>query len=74
MKYNAIENAENFIKDQIEWARANRYGNFTIWSNGKELTAKIDTGDFVDRMRNGELKTNGFWKAIIFENGYRVEI
>ena len=77
MKYNSIENAERFIADQINYCKTNGDQNFTIWSNGKELRACVDTvtgkKPIEEAFRNGELKTNGYWKAIIFRNGYRVE-
>lgn len=77
MKYNSIENAEQFITEQITWAKENGYEDFTIWSNGEELRACIDTvtgkKPIIEAMRNGELKNKGFWKALIFRNGYRVE-
>lgn len=74
MKYNSVENAERFITDQMTWCKQNGYKNFTIWSNGDDLVAKVDTKDIVNRMQDGELKSKGYWKAIQFENGYRVEI
>jgi hypothetical protein len=74
MKYNSIENAERFIKEQIEWAKTNGYKNFIIWSNGKELIATLKTKDIANIFQRCELEERGFWKAIIFENGYRVEI
>ena len=77
MKYNSVENAERFITEQIEWCRVNGYKDFTIWSNGKELQACTDTmkgkQPFVEAIRNKELQEKGFWKAIIYRNGYRVE-
>lgn len=73
MKYNAIENAEQFIKDQVEWVKANGYKDFTIWSNGKELVAKLDSNDIASTFQNVDLKNAGYWKAMQFVNGYRVE-
>lgn len=77
MKYNSIENAERFIAEQIAYCKANGDQNFTIWSNGEELIARTDTvtgkKPIEEAFRNGELKTNGYWKAIIFRNGHRVE-
>ena len=77
-KYNSVENAEQFITEQIAWAKANRYEDFTIWSNGEELHACIDTvegkKDIAEVFRNADLKRNGFWKAIIYRSGCRVEI
>lgn len=78
MKYNSIDNAKQFITDQINWCKANRYPNFTIWSNGKDLQACTDTitgkKPFTEALRNGELKNKGYWKAIIYRDGHRVEI
>lgn len=77
MKYNSVENAERFITEQIAWCMENRYYDFTIWSNGEELVACTDTmtgkKPITEAFRNGELKNNGYWKAIIFRNGHRVE-
>lgn len=73
MKYNSVENAKQFIEEQIQWCKDNGYKNFSIWSNGKELQAMIDDNDIVTSMERGRLKTNGYWKAIWFENGYQVE-
>lgn len=77
MKYNSIENAQQFITEQVAWCKTNGYLDFTIWSNGEELHACTDTvtgkKPIEEAFRNGELKNNGFWKAIIFRNGYRVE-
>ena len=77
MRYNSVENAEQFITEQIKWCLDNRYEDFTIWSNGEELQACTDTvtgkKPITEAIRNGELKSKGFWKAIIYRNGYRVE-
>lgn len=73
-KYNSLENAETFITDQIAWAKANRYGDFIIWSNGEELVATLIQKDIANILQRCELEEKGYWKAIIFENGYRVEI
>lgn len=77
-KYNSVENAEQFITEQIAWCRNNGHKDFTIWSNGKELSACVDTvagkKSLTEVLINGDLKAKGFWKAIIFRNGYRVEI
>ena len=77
MKYNSVNNAEQFITEQIAWCKANGYPNFTIWSNGEELHACTDTVEgkkpIEEVFRNAELKTKNFWKAIIYRNGYRVE-
>ena len=69
MKYNDLKNAERFISDQISWAKANGYGDFTIWCNGKELVAIIDSNDIATVIMRGRLKTEGYWKLIVFENG-----
>lgn len=74
MKYNSIENAEKFITEQIEWARTNGHGNFIIWSNGEELAATIiDDNDLGNIFTRCDLEKQGFWKAMVFEGGYRVE-
>lgn len=73
MKYNSVENAQVFITEQIEWCEANRHENFTIWSNGKELEAKLDEDTFWDEVKDKELIEAGFWKAIQYRNGHRVE-
>ena len=72
-KYNSVENASQFIADQVEWCKNNGYGNFTIWSNGKELQAMLDRNDIVTKILYGELESNGFWKAIQFVNGKQLE-
>lgn len=73
MKYNSVKNAERFITEQIEWCKTNGYKNFIIWSNGEELHATLVTKDIANIFSRCELEEKGFWKAIIFENGYRVE-
>lgn len=73
MKYNSIANAEKFIKEQIEWAKQNGYGNFIIWSNGKELCATIVENTISNIFCRMDIEEKGFWKAIVYENGYRVE-
>lgn len=76
-KYNSVDNAEQFITDQIRFCKANGFLDFTIWSNGEELMACTDTvtgkKPIDEAVRNGEMKYKGFWKAIIYRNGYRVE-
>ena len=78
MKYNSVENTTQFLKDTLAWCKANKYKDFTIWSNGQELRGCIDTVNgkkpIEEVFRNGELKTQGFWKALIFRNGYQVEL
>ncbi len=73
MKYNSIENAEVFIKEQIEWALGNGYQNFTIYSNGEELRALIDNKDIALIFAKLDLEREGYWKAVQFVNGHRVE-
>lgn len=73
-KFNSIENAQEFLKWNIEFARLNNILNFTIWSNGKELQAVVDDNDIGSVMQRGELKYKGFWKAFIWENGHQVEM
>lgn len=74
MKYNSVENAERFITDQIAWCKANGYGNFIIWSNGEELAGTlVDHHDLANIFSRCELEEKGYWKAMIFENGHRVE-
>lgn len=77
MRYNSVENAEQFITEQISWCLANGYKDFTIWSNGEELQACTDTvtgkKPITEVLRDGELKTKEYWKAIIYRSGYRVE-
>ena len=72
-KFNSIENAEEFLKWNIEFAKLNNL-NFTIWSNGKELQAIVDSNDIATAMQRGELKRKGYWKAFIWENGHQVEM
>ena len=74
MKYNSIDNADRFITDQVNWCKSNGYGNFTVWSNGEELVAKIDENDIISKFQDSDLLTKGYWRAIQFENGYRIEI
>lgn len=73
-KFNAIENAEAFLKWNIEFARNNNILNFTIWSNGSELQAVEDNNDIASAMQRGELKYKGYWKAFVWENGHQVEM
>ena len=73
MKYNSIENAEVFITEQIALVKANGYKDFTIWSNGKQLRAKLDTSDIENKFQDFDFEREGYWKAIRFENGHRVE-
>lgn len=74
MKYNSVENAEKFIKEQIGWAKQNGYENFIIWSNGVELSATIvNHNDLANIFIRCDLERAGFWKALVFENGHRVE-
>ena len=68
MKYNSINNAEQFITEQIAWAKANGYGNFIIWSNGIELVATLVQKDLANVFQRCELQEKGYWKAIIFKD------
>lgn len=72
-KYNSIKNAETFAREQIAWAKANGYTNFIIWSNGNELAATIVEKNLENIFQRCELEEKGFWKAIEFVNGCRVE-
>lgn len=74
MKYNSVENAENFLKDQIEWALANGYKDFSVWSNGKELQAVLDNNDLASSMMRGDLKYKGYWKAFQMVDGKQVSV
>ena len=62
-KYNSVENAETFLKEQIEWCLANGYKDFSVWSNGKELQCVLDNNDIATAMRRGELKRKKFAEA-----------
>lgn len=74
MKYNSVENAEQFITEQIEWCKTNGYKDFIIWSNGEELAATLtDNRDYGNIFTRCDLEKKGFWKAMVFEGGYRVE-
>lgn len=45
-----------------------------IWSNGEELAATlIDDNDLGNIFTRCDLEKQGFWKAMVFEGGYRVE-
>lgn len=74
IKFNSIENAQAFLKWNLDFAQLNRIMNFTIWSNGKELVAIADDNDIATVMKRGELKYKGFWKAFVYENGHQVSI
>lgn len=74
MKYNSVENAENFLKDQISWCLANGYKDFSIWSNGKELQCVLDDNHILTVMRRGELKTKNYWRAFRMVNGEQVSV
>lgn len=74
MKYNSIENASNFIPEQIRWAKDNGYQNFIIWSNGKELIATLVLPDIANVFQRCDLKKQGYWKAIVFENGNQIDL
>ena len=72
IKFNSIENADAFLKYNLEFAKLNNILNFTIWSNGTELQAVVDDNDIATTMQRGELKYKGYWKAFIWENGHQV--
>ena len=74
MKYNSIENAETFLKEQAEWCLTNGYKDFSIWSNGKELQALLDNNDIAAAMQRGELKTKGYWRAFRMVDGKQVSV
>ena len=74
VQFNSIENAEEFLKWNLDFAKLNNILNFTIWSNGKELVAIYDDKDIASVMQRGEIKYKGFWKAFIFENGHQITI
>lgn len=73
-KYNSVENAETFLKEQIEWCLANGYKDFSIWSNGKELQCLLDNDDLATALRRGELKHNNYWRAFRMVNGVQVSV
>lgn len=72
--FNSVDNAEEFLKWNLDFAKLNNILNFTIWSNGIELQAVVDDNNIASIMQRGELKYKGFWKAFIFENGHQVSI
>lgn len=74
MKYNSVENAEVFLKEQVEWALANGYKDFSVWSNGKELQAVLDTNEISWALVRGELKIKGYWRAFRMVNGEQVSV
>ena len=74
MKYNSIENAERFLKEQIEWCLINGYKNFSIWSNGKELVCALDNNDISWIILRGELKTKGYWRTFRMIEGKQVSV
>lgn len=74
MKYNSVENAEVFLKEQIAWCLANGYKDFSVWSNGDELCAVLDNNDIATVMHRGELKTKGYWRAFRMVDGKQVSV
>ena len=74
IKYNSVENAERFLKEQIEWCLTNGYENFSVWSNGEELQCVLDDNDIATAMRRGELKCKGYWRAFRMTNGRQVSV
>lgn len=73
-KYNSVENAENFLKEQISWCLENGYENFSVWSNGEELQCVLDNSDIVTAMHRGELKSKNYWRAFRMVNGEQVSV
>ena len=75
MKYNSVENAERFLKEQIAWCLANGYKDFSVWSNGKDLQCCLDSeGDLGAIFQRVELKNKGYWRAFRMVNGVQVSI
>lgn len=74
MKYNSVENAENFLREQIAWCLTNGYENFSVWSNGEELQCVLDNNDIVTAMHRGELKSKGYWRAFRMVDGKQVSV
>ena len=74
VKFNSVDNAEEFLKWNLEFAKLNNILNFTIWSNGKDLVAIPDDNNIANIMQRGELKYKGYWKAFLFENGHQVSL
>lgn len=74
MKYNSVENAEVFLKEQVEWALKNGYKNMSVWSNGKELQCVVDDNDIATAMYRGELKYKGYWRAFRMVDGQQVSV
>jgi hypothetical protein len=73
-KYNSVENAERFLKDQIDWCLGNGYNSFSVWSNGEELQCVSDDNDLTTAMRRGELKSKGYWRAFRMVDGHQVSV
>lgn len=73
-KYNSVENAETFLKEQIEWCLTNGYKSFSVWSNGKELQCVLDNNDFATALRRGELKSKNYWRAFRMVDGVQVSV
>lgn len=74
MKYNSVENAENFLNEQINWCLSNGYKNFSVWSNGEELQCVLDDNDIITAMMRGELKRKNYWRAFRMINGEQVSV
>lgn len=74
MKYNSVENAERFLREQVEWCLANGYKDFSVWSNGEDLQCVLDNNDIAMAMRRGELKTKNYWRAFRMVNGKQVSV
>lgn len=74
MKYNSVDNAEVFLREQVKWCLDNGYKDFSIWSNGKELECVTDDNDITMVMKRGELKTKGYWRAFRMVDGKQVSV
>ena len=74
MKYNSVENAETFLREQVAWCLSNGYKDFSIWSNGEELRCLSDSNDIGDVFARGEVKSKGFWRAFRMINGEQVSV
>ena len=74
VQFNSVDNAEEFLKYNLNFAKLNNILDFTIWSNGVELVAIIDNNDIASSMQRGELKYKGFWKAFVLKNGHQESV
>ena len=73
IKYNSVENAEQFLNDQIEFALKNHI-DFSVWSNGVELQAIPDTNELMPILDRAELKNKGYWRAFRMVDGKQVSV